>query len=108
MKRDWQTVTENKQMQQSVTLAFFLPVDMVPGRRSVDFPLFSGVEGAPPSALSWRRAFVLIISYQSPSRARGSLLEFVSSTLPFSTHLDPHLYTSEHILVTSLVIYSEL
>lgn len=57
MKSDWQTVTENRQIQQSVTLALdFLLILLAPS----PFVLLSGVEGAaPPSALSCLRAFVL-------------------------------------------------
>ena len=56
MNSDWQTVTENKQMQQSVTLAlaFFAEVDPA---TSAAFPFGSGV--TPPSALSCLSAFVL-------------------------------------------------
>lgn len=52
MKSDWQTVTENKQIQQSVTLAFAFLL-------CVSFPLLSGTDASPPSALSCLRALVL-------------------------------------------------
>lgn len=59
MKRDWQTVTENRQIQQSVTLALpFLVEEGV--ARAADLPLLSGV--APPRALSCFKAFVLRFS----------------------------------------------
>lgn len=58
MKSDWQTVTEKRQIQQSVTL----PLDfllMLAADESPLLPLLSGVMGAPPSALSCLRALVL-------------------------------------------------
>ena len=57
MKSDWQTETENRQMQQSVTLALAFR-DEVDGLMSVILP-FAGVSGAPPRALSCLSAFVL-------------------------------------------------
>jgi hypothetical protein len=68
MNKDWQTVTENKQIQQSVTLAFFFMADGPRLAPSACFPLDSGVGGTPPSALSWFNAFVLPISFGSYSQ----------------------------------------
>ena len=53
MKSDWQTVTENKQIQQSVTLAFLLDNE-IGDDSAAALPLLS-----PPSALSCFKAFVL-------------------------------------------------
>jgi len=64
MKRDWQTVTENRQIQQSVTFVFFFDGPTVGLAFSVALPLDSGVAGTPPSALSWFRA--LVLAYQLP------------------------------------------
>lgn len=57
MKSDWHTVTENKQIQQSVTLAFFLvdePVAVVDLASAL-----SAFSSPPPSALSCFKALVL-------------------------------------------------
>ena len=56
IKSDWQTVTENKQIQQSVTLVFLDRLG-VPVSFLLVLPLVLGA--SPPRALSCRRAFVL-------------------------------------------------
>ena len=78
MKSDWQTVTENRHMQQSVTLALALRDDT---GESVGLPLIS-----PPSALSCFRAFVLnhlLAGFQERCEHMSDPLELVGSALPF-------------------------
>lgn len=111
MKSDWQTVTENKQMQQSVTLAFFFPLDASAPARSACLPLPSGVDGAPPRALSWRSALVLDCQPLSLCHSLDEgvdVLEFVRAPLPFPSQLHAHLDAAVHVLVATLIVHSKL
>lgn len=73
MKSDWQTVTEKRQIQQSVTLALAL------GRLDSD--------SGPPSALSCLRAFVLNSfsprCQSRPSSTRILTQRYISSVPPW-------------------------
>ena len=92
MNSDWHTVTENRQMQQSVTLVFLLRLGV---------SVLLGV--SPPSALSWRSAFVL------PSAGpRCDLLELVGAPLPVPPQLDAHLDAPKHVLLPALIVDAEL
>ena len=106
MNRDWQTVTENKQIQQSVTF-FFFEIPTTGLLSCTSLPFDSGVGGTPPSALSCLSALVLSISSLGQVDA-GSLLELVRTPLPIPAHLHSHLNTPIHIFLTSLIIYPEL
>jgi hypothetical protein len=106
MNKDWQTVTENKQIQQSVTF-FFLEGPTTGLLPCTSLPFDSGVGGTPPRAFNCLRALVLSISFLRHIEL-GSSLELVRSPLPIPSHLHSHLDTSIHILLTSLVIYPEL
>jgi hypothetical protein len=76
---------------------------------SMALPFDSGVGGTPPSALSCLRALVLLLSFSlRRGDEMGSLLELVCASLPIPTHLNSHLDTSIHILLTSLIIHPEL
>jgi hypothetical protein len=106
MNKDWHTVTENKQIQQSVTF-FFLEGPTTGLLPCTSLPLDSGVGGTPPSALSCLRALVLSISFRRQVEL-GSLLELIRTPLPIPTHLHPHLDTPIHVFLTSLIIHPEL
>ena len=66
-----------------------------------------GVLRPPPSAFNCFSALVLAVSF-SAQRLAISSLEFIGCPLPFTSDLDSHLDTAEHILVSALVVYSEL
>jgi hypothetical protein len=92
-------------MTQSLKL---LPADRA--RLGVESPLVTllrGVIGAPPSALSCLRAFVLQQS-ASASVSRADSLELVSGPLPLSTYFNPHLDTTKLVLMSSLIIHTQL
>lgn len=103
MNSDWQTVTEKRQMQQSVT--FVLPFLALP-LTGLSGALI-GVLGPPPRAFSCLSALVLLVSLES-LRTLRSLLELIGRSLPFAPHLYPHLYTAKHVLVSTLIVHAEL
>lgn len=115
MKSDWHTPTEKRQMQQSVTLAFFRPeVDGLDAEALVSVL-------PPPSALSCWSALVLMSamipainrwaetgSHVLPPRRSRNLLECVGTRLPLAPDLDAHLDAAVHLLSAALVVDTEL
>ena len=74
MKSDWQTVTENKQMQQSVTLALIFLLGVTwdpPSARVLPLDSAGGVDSAPPSTFSWFKAFVLLSVHVAVTQHRA-------------------------------------
>lgn len=88
MNNDWQTLTENKQMQQSVTLA--LPLRTIEGAA-----LGSPGAGPPPSAFSCFIAFALVsVMFKSTATHLNSLLPRCCQSRPISTRILTQRYIS--------------